>query len=62
MTLSEEDWETILHAMARQLGADEITRQEAMARLLDLLALQDDVKQPVPEVEPEELEGPRDSL
>jgi hypothetical protein len=42
MTLSEEDWETILHAMARQLGEDEITRQEAMAELVDLIALQDD--------------------
>jgi hypothetical protein len=62
MTLSKEDWETILYTKARQLGDNEITRQEAMAELLELLALQDDVRQPVPEVEPEELEEPHDPL
>jgi hypothetical protein len=51
MTLSKEEWETILRAKARQLSDDEITQEEVMADLVELLDIQDDL----PEVTKEEL-------
>jgi hypothetical protein len=53
MMTSEEDWETILRAKARQLSDDKITREEAMADLVELLAIQDGV----PEFTKEELDS-----
>jgi hypothetical protein len=53
MTLSKEEWETILRAKARQLSDDEITQEEVMADLVELLAIQNGV----PEVTKEELDS-----